>query len=116
MFGQYTGPAILSRGEAPAAMAAPNIRFQPFLEVSANYNTGLATVGVNDQGQLASASSYGMGVVWGVSGAHSWRRTKVGLNYRGGYTHYITEGGYDSLDHSLLVSLRHQPSRHVILD
>ena len=57
-FGQYAGPAILSRGDAPAAMEAPQIKFQPFLSVGASYSTGLAGVAVVDtQGDLANASA-----------------------------------------------------------
>src|ERR1035437_10553014 len=30
LFAQYAGPAILSRGEAPSALAQPQIDFRPF--------------------------------------------------------------------------------------
>ena len=40
-FAQYAGPAILSRGEAPAAMSAPEIKFRPFVEFTAGYQTEL---------------------------------------------------------------------------
>ena len=46
-FAQYAGPAILSRGEAPSAMSAPQINFRPYFDVNAVYDTGLA--GVTDQ-------------------------------------------------------------------
>jgi hypothetical protein len=97
-------------------MALPNIRFQPFVEVSAVYDTGLANVGVNDQGQLATTASAGVAVNWGVSGAHSWRHDKIGLSYRGGLTHYTHNTANDTIDQSLLFSLTHQFSRHMTLD
>jgi hypothetical protein len=112
---QYAGPAILSRGEAPAAMSAPEVQFRPFLELTGVYDTGLAGVVVNDQGSLANESSYGMRLGWGVSGAHSWRRTKLGISYGGSVSHYASSQGYDSIDQSLLLGLTHQISRHIIL-
>src|SRR4051812_665230 len=84
LLGQYGGPAILARGEAPAAMATPAISFRPFAEVTGTYDSGLAAVqAVNSAGQLANLASFGVSVAWGISGSHSWRRTRVGLDYRG---------------------------------
>ena len=111
---QYAGPAILSRGEAPVAMSAPQISFRPFLEITGLYDTGLAAVTVNSQGGLANQSSVGVAVAWGISGMHSWRHTRLGLDYRGSINHYAQSSGYDSLDQSLLLGLTHQLSRHIL--
>jgi hypothetical protein len=116
VFGQYTGPAILSRGEAPAAMAAPEIRFRPFVEANMVYDTGLANVGVNDQGQLATAASLGTSIVWGLSGAHSWKHVRLGLDYRGGFTHYTEQSSYDSFDHSLMLAVTNHITRHITVN
>jgi len=110
---QYAGPAILSRGEAPAAMASPEIRFRPFLEISGVWDTGLANVGVTSTGSLASSSSYGMSVAWGLSGTHSWRYYKLALDYRGSIDHYFKNSYFDALNQSLLLSLNHPFSRRV---
>lgn len=115
VFGQYAGPAILTRGEAPAAMSAPEIRFRPFLEVSAVYDSGLAGVAVTDKGELANQGSYGMSFTWGVSGTHSWRHTKVGLDYRGSIQHYVQRTFYDSINQSLLLGITQQFTRRVTL-
>ena len=111
---QFAGPAILSRGEAPAAMSAPQIHFRPYLEITSLYDTGLAAVTVNTQGGFANQSSYGIAVAWGISGTHSWRHTNVGLDYRGSISHYAQSSGYDSLDQSLLLGLTQQLSRHAL--
>lgn len=111
---QYAGPAILSRGEAPAAMATPQIDFRPYVDVSAVYDSGLAGVAVNDQGQLANQTSTGVSLSWGVSGLHSWRHTKLGLNYLGSLSHYPRNGTYDSIDQSFMLGLTHQFSRHIM--
>ena len=110
---QYAGPAILSRGEAPAAMAAPEIRFRPFVEVSAVWDTGLANVGVTDSGSLATNSSVGMLLAWGVSGTHSWRQSKLSLDYRGDIQHFFRKSYFDSIDQSLLLGFSHSFTRRI---
>ncbi|MGA3015569.1 MAG: hypothetical protein ABSF62_00520 [Bryobacteraceae bacterium] len=112
-FGQYAGPAILSRGDAPAAMEAPQIRFQPFLSVSASYTTGLSGVTVDPQGNLANASAYGVTISGGISGSHSWRHTHIGLDYHGSYMFYPGDSHYNSLNQALGFGLSHQVTRHI---
>jgi hypothetical protein len=110
---QYGGPAILARGEAPAAMAAPQVDFRPYVEVGAVYDSGLAVVAVNSQGQIATANSLGASLVWGISGSHSWRHTRLGLDYRGGLYRYGQQAGYDSFENTLFLGLTQELSRHV---
>jgi hypothetical protein len=110
---QYEGPAILSRGEAPAAMATPQIDFRPFVELTGIYDTGLSGVQVNSQGQLGDVASEGVDLTAGISGTHSWRHTKIGLNYRGSIRHYAHATSYDSTDQSLMLGIVHQFTRHV---
>jgi hypothetical protein len=114
-WGQYAGPAILTRGEAPVAMSAPMIHFRPFLELTGIYDSGLAAVSTNDQGGLANESSAGIEATWGISGVHSWRHTKIGLDYRGDLTHYTRTSAFDAVDQSLLLGITHQLTRHVTL-
>ncbi len=112
---QYSGPAILSRGEAPAAMAAPQIDFRPFLTIGGTYDTGLAGVSVNSSGQLVQNASYGASFSAGISGVHSWKHTKLGLDYSGAYSHYFGNSFYDNTTQGLSLGLTHQFSRHVAL-
>ena len=116
VFAQYAGPAILSRDEAPAAMEAPQISFRPYFDVNAIYDTGLAGVIVTDaQGDLANSASAGVEVAGGISGSHNWKHTKLGLDYHGSLYHYFKQTYYDNTNHSLLLSLTHQFSRHTTL-
>jgi len=117
-YGQYAGPAVLSRGEAPAAMSAPTIRFRPFVEVTGVYDTGLSGVTLDSSGnQLATGSSFGYGINFGVSGAHTWKRAFVGLEYHGGFTEYA--GGSSTLpwtmSHSLMLGFNYRIARHMKL-
>jgi hypothetical protein len=111
---QYAGPAILSRGEAPAAMSAPEIKFRPFAELTATYSTGLSGVAVTDaQGDLPNLDSYGGELGWGLSGTHSWKHTKLGIDYRGSLSHYFNQSGFDSLTESFLLGLTQRVTRHI---
>jgi hypothetical protein len=115
VFAQYAGPAILSRGEAPAAMASPQIDFRPFVELDGVYDTGLSGVAVNAQGQLGNEASEGLELAGGISGVHSWKHTKLGLDYRGTVRRYTHATSYDSTDQSLMLGIVQQFSRHVTL-
>jgi len=117
MLAQYAGPAILSRGEAPTAISAPEVKFRPFVEFAAGYETNLTGVAVTDaQGKLPDLSSSTLSLVWGVSGAHSWRHTKIGLDYRGGLQDYRQQTTFDGISQSILFSLTQQVTRHINLN
>jgi hypothetical protein len=114
--GQYAGPAILSRGEAPAAMATPQIDFRPFINLSGIYSTGLSGIAVVDTaGNLANAAAFGERISWGLSGVHSWRHTHLGLDYVGNYDNYNTKTNYSALNQNLALGLTQQLSPHVQL-
>ena len=110
---QYAGPAILSRGESPVAMSAPQIDFRPFFELSTIYDTGLAGVSLNSQGELGNTASAGLQFSEGVSGVHSWKRTKLSLDYRGSFAHYSKTTYFDGANQSLMLALTHSLSRHI---
>jgi len=117
VWAQYAGPAILTRGEAPAAIRGAPITFRPFIELSGVYDTGLSGVGVVDpQGNLANSSAYGVEITFGVSGSHQWKHTLIGLDYRGSFRHYTEHTFYDGTDQAINLGLTHQVSRHVVLN
>jgi len=111
---QYAGPAILSRGDAPAAMSTAQVDFRPFVNISGTYVTGLSGLVSSSQGTttLGNVSSEGLLLSFGVSGMHSWKHTKIGVNYVGSITRYTHEtfGGWDN--QTFLLSATHQFSPH----
>jgi hypothetical protein len=113
-FAQYGGPAILTRGQAPSAMTASQIDFQPFLSVNATYNSGLSGVSVDAQGNTVNDSSYGISASAGISGLHSWKHTKLGLDYRISAQHNPQASFYDGITQSLSVGVTHMLSRHSV--
>jgi len=96
-------------------MSLPQIDFRPFVEFDWVYDTGLTGVGVNSQGQLGNQASNGLEFIGGISGVHSWKHTKIGLDYRGSIRHYTQSTYYDSTDQSLMLGIVHQFSRHATL-
>jgi hypothetical protein len=115
LFGQYAGPAILSRGEAPAALSGAQLDFRPYLEITGLYSTGLAGVAVNNTGGLANTTGYGLSITGGISGIHRWRHTKLALDYRGSIYFYRPNDHYDNGNQSLLIGISHQFTRHALL-
>lgn len=111
-FAQYAGPAILSRGDGPAAMAGPQVDFRPFVEVAGDYSTGLEGVSANTQENPGNMSSSGAQISAGVSGMHTWRHMQIGLNYTASFSHYFKDSFYDSSNQSLLFSVTRQLTRH----
>jgi len=111
-FGQYAGPAILSRGEAPAALAAPTVDFAFSIALTANYTDGLVGITTNNQEQLVRSGTYGGGVTLGLSGAHSWKHTHLGVSYSGNFSDYVNNP-IVGISQGVSIGLSHQFSRHV---
>jgi len=116
LFAQYGGPAILARGQAPGAMAPNQIDFRPFVSVTGTYTAGLNGVSVDAQGLPVNDASFGASLNFGISGSHSWKRTRLGLTYSTAFTHYAKSfySGFGSQDFQL--SIIHQLSRHSTLN
>jgi hypothetical protein len=96
-------------------MAASQIDFRPFVTVNGSYDSGLNGVAVDANGALVNDASFGVDIGFGISGLHSWKHTKVGLNYSSGYSHY-SKSFYDGItSQSLQLSITHQLSRHMVL-
>jgi hypothetical protein len=115
VFAQYGGPAILSRGDAPAGMTQQPLGFVPDFEISGVYDTGLAGAAVNAKGELGNTSSLGIQLSGGISGKHSWRHTQLGLSYHGSLNHFVKATYYDGSNQSLMLGITQQFSRHLIL-
>jgi hypothetical protein len=112
-FAQYAGPAILLRGEAPAPMQGASIDFRPFIDLTGTYNSGLTAVTVNSQGNTVNNSSYGLQLTGGVSGSHTWKHIRLGLDYHGSLRHYPNNSYYDGSDQTLALGLTDRLSRHI---
>jgi len=107
---EYSGPAILSRGDAPAAQTAAPIAFRPYIGLSGIYDTGLVPVTVNSTGGIPSSDLYGLELNLGAYTYHVWKHTTLGLDYRGDFRHY-SNTYWDGTDQFLSLILTHQASK-----
>jgi hypothetical protein len=115
-FAQYAGPAILLRGEAPAAMQGSSIDFRPFLSLGAGYTSGLSGVSVDPAGNTVNDSSATMTVSGGVSGNHAWKHLNLGLNYNGSLSHNPGHSYYDGSNQTLSLGITDRIARHMTLN
>jgi hypothetical protein len=109
---EYSGPAILSRGEIPAAQTVAPIAFRPYIGLAAIYDTGLVPVSVTSTGQVPSTDLYGLELNLGAYTYHVWKHTTLGLDYRGDFREYSTSY-WDGTDQFLSLILTHQPTKRV---
>lgn len=88
---------------------------RPFFQLMGVYDTGLAGVAVSETGELASHSSTGIRAGWGLSGSHVWKRTTLGVDYRGSITRYERSTTVNMINQSLMLGLTHRLTRHSTL-
>ncbi len=111
---EYEGPAVLSRGTNPSvAPRSEPIRFRPFASVGGVYDSGLSAFTIRPNGELVAVDAVGAQAEFGAYGYRPWKRTVLGLDYRGIYRHYNQHTYYDGTDQTLSLSVSHQLSRHV---
>ncbi len=110
--GEYAGPAVLSRGGGGVTPAAP-ISFRPYLNVSAVYSDGMGATLSN--GVLKKTDIAGGEAAFGVYGFRGWKRTILGVNYRGSCRQYNRDVSYDGTNQLLVIGLSHQVNRKVAI-
>jgi hypothetical protein len=110
--GEYSGPAILSRGETPAAQTAAPIAFRPYIGLSGIYDTGLLGVAATSTGVIPTRDLYGLELNLGAYTYHTWKHTTLALDYRGNFRHYSVSS-WDGTDQFLSLILTHRPSKRV---
>jgi hypothetical protein len=113
LFAQFSGPSILSRGEAPTTMTEHKIKFRPYLGLTGRYSSGLLEVGLTETGDLVNSASYGGMLSWGIAGMQKWKRTTLGLDYSGSGSRYNEKPAFGSIEQSFLLGVTHQFSRHI---
>ncbi len=78
---------------------------KPFLSVSGVYDTGLTAVSVDATGKIPQTDDFGGEVGFGAIGYKRWRRTVLGIDYRGSLRKYARASYYDGSDHMLSLSV-----------
>lgn len=113
--GDYSGPAILSRGENPVPQTVAPVAFRPYIGLNGIYDTGLLAVGVTSNGQIPTTDVYGMELTLGAYTYRTWKRTTLALDYRGNFRHY-SNTTWDGTDQFLSLIVSHKPSKRVALN
>ena len=98
----YGGPSLLSRGgNRPGQRGRAPVDFNFYGAVRGTYDTGLLAAQVDEAGNLMPVDSYGTQLEFGAYGAKAWKRTSVGLDYRGDYRKYNQARRFDGTNQSL---------------
>jgi hypothetical protein len=94
--------------------AGKEARIRVYADLSGVYDNGIFPVTLTPAGTLGSGVTLaGAEVNVGAYGFKQYRRTQIGLDYRGGYRHYPTNTFFNGSDHFLGLDARHQASKHV---
>src|SRR5262245_47032557 len=98
---EYGGPAILSRGAASTLRTPGNVRLRPYLAVTGTYDTGITPVSIRSDGGVPNVASPGAEGEVGVLGYRQFKKSSLGLDYRGNYRHYTKSTYYNGTDQVL---------------
>lgn len=79
------------------------IRFQA--SVNGTYDSSLLGFGVDENGNFRSSASAGINANLSVSGRHLWRRSFLGVDYSGDYSHYTRNSFYDGTNHQMALAM-----------
>lgn len=110
----YGGPGVATRGTRAGARGAEDVSIRPFVSVSGISDSGLIAVGLDERGNVTNPGAlYGVEASVGAYGAKRWSKSRLGLDYRGGYRHYSRATFFDGSDHVLSLDYGRQMTRRV---
>ena len=109
---EYSGPAILSRGETPAAQIVAPIAFRPYIGIAGIYDAGLIPVSVTSTGTIPGEDLYGLELNLGAYTYHVWKHTTLAVDYRGDFRQY-SDSFWDGTDQFLSLILTHKPTKRL---
>lgn len=106
-------PPVLSRGAGPGLLrtGVESVRMRLYANVNGTYETGLTALSMSETGEIPDDSSAGVQAGVGAYGFHRWKRTLLGLDYRGSFYHYMGNSYYDGSDHALNLGVSHQATK-----
>jgi hypothetical protein len=107
----YGGPSVLSRGgNQPGYRGSSPVAFRWWAGVGGTYETGLLPVNTQPTGGLFDNGIAGGTAEFGLYGARAWKRSVLGVDYRGDVRKY-GRSSYDASDHVLSLGYTMQPNR-----
>lgn len=103
MLGRATGGQL--------GRAGKQVRLRGFVSVRGVYDTGLTIAGVDENGQVPNVAAGGVETQFGGYGAKTWRKTRLSVDYQGGYRAYTQQTFFSGIDQFLSVGVTHQLGR-----
>lgn len=106
------GPSTMSRGGNASGMRGSElVDFTFYGGVTGFYDTGILQPNVDSNGNPSGSDQAGYGLNFGAYGSHAWRRSSVGVDYRGDVRRSITNNnannvGLNGTDQALGVEFR----------
>jgi hypothetical protein len=109
---------VLSNGTGDiGAHSGEQLDLRFYGSVEGVYDTGIQPFSLDSNGKLVQINGLiGEEALLGAYGVHTWRRARLGLDYRGTYRHYEGNSFYDGSDQNLQLSYSYQPTRKFYLD
>jgi hypothetical protein len=112
----YGGPSTLSRGgNRPGRRGRAPLDFSFYAGVRGTAEQGLLAPALNEEGVLVARTAYGYSAEIGVFGAHSWRRSSFGVDYRGDYRYNDKYKYFNGFNQALSLDYEHRLNRRTTL-
>jgi hypothetical protein len=113
---EFDGPGILGRGGSNTGKhGTETLPIHVQASVNATYDSSILGYSVDSAGKLIASPSAGVEASAGVSGRKIWKRTYLGVDYGGNYTHYATKSFYNGTGQQLSLGVGTQIGRKLSL-
>ncbi|MBC8164341.1 MAG: hypothetical protein H7Y20_00555 [Bryobacteraceae bacterium] len=111
----YGGPSLLSRGgNQPGRRGKAPVEFTYFAGAGGRYETGLIAPALED-GTLVTRDQYGATADFGIFGGHDWRRSSIGLDYRGDFRQNSVATQSNGTNHVVALEYSLRPRRRLVV-
>ncbi len=104
----FGSSSITGGGVREARIGRGGEGIRPFASVSGAYDTSVGNAIATSNGQFETQPSYGVEAGFGAYGTKGWKRTSIGLNYRGDIVHYSAASVQNGSNQVLSLALTHQ--------
>ncbi len=102
------GPPVgLQRGTSTRGL----LTVTPFFSATGTYSTGMGRVSLLPDGTVPEYSGASAAAVAGVSGAHAWRRSLLGIYYGANYSHTFENQNLSGLSQTLSLAFTREIGR-----
>lgn len=102
----YDGPSILGRaGPTTGMRGTESMPIHVQASLNASYDTNLLGYSIDSSGNFNQAKSLGFTAQIGASGRKLWRRSFLGLDYTGDYSHFASQTYFNGSNHQMSLAM-----------